>query len=52
MMLIIHLIHYKVYLTALKIKFEIEMNILYKCTLLHIICANLHDLYILNSLSG
>ena len=27
-------------------------NILYKCTLLHIICKHLHDLYTLNSLSG
>ena len=26
-------------------------NILYKCTLLHIICVHLHDLYTLNSLS-
>ena len=37
-------------------KFEIEMNslgnILYECTLLHIICEHLHDLYTLNSLSG
>ena len=46
MMFFIHQIHYKVYLTALKI--EIEMNslvsILYECTLLHIICEHLHDL--------
>jgi len=27
-------------------------NMLYYCTLLHIICENLHDLYTLNSLSG
>ena len=27
-------------------------NILYLCTLLHIICEHLHDLYTLNSLSG
>ena len=27
-------------------------NILYWCTLLHIICEHLHDLYTLNSLSG
>ena len=27
-------------------------NILYYCTLLHIICEHLHDLYTLNSLSG
>ena len=27
-------------------------NILYSCTLLHIICEHLHDLYTLNSLSG
>ena len=27
-------------------------NILYQCTLLHIICEHLHDLYTLNSLSG
>ena len=51
----IFLIHYKVYLTDLK-KFEIEMdslgNILYNCTLLHIICEHLHDLYTFNSLSG
>ena len=46
---------YKVYLTALK-KIEIEMdslrNILYECTLLHIICEHLHDFYTLNSPSG
>ena len=52
---LIHLIHYKVYLTALK-KIEIEMdslrNILYECTLLHIICEHLHDFYTLNSPSG
>ena len=44
-----------VYLTALK-TVEIEMdglgNILYYCTLLHIICEHLHELYTLNSLSG
>jgi len=54
-MVFIHLFHYKVYLTALKIS-KIEMdslgNILYHCTLLHIICEHLHDLYTLNSLSG
>ena len=50
----IHLIHYNVYLQFKK--FEIEMNslgnILYLCTLLHIICKHLHDLYNLDSLSG
>ena len=43
-------------LFIIKLKFEIEMNslgnILYYCTLLHIICEHLHDLYTLNSLSG
>jgi len=36
MMFFIHVIHYKVYLTALK----------------YIICEHLHNLYTLNSLSG
>ena len=31
---------------------DILGNILYLCTLLHIICEHLHDLYTLNSLSG
>ena len=43
---------YKVYKTALKNRNGYLGNILYKCTLLHINCEHIHDLYTLNSLSG
>ena len=42
--------YYKVYLT--EIQMDSPGNKLYYCTLMHIICEHLHDLYTLNSLSG